>query len=231
MTEEEKQKEIAKIRAARQPLPKPKRKRIRKSRIIKKVEGEKIRQIEPIIPREIIPYFLANKEWDEAFNQDVALASRNYDDNTRRALKNLILGYRDVVLRWDYPMARAVLNIADMEIQKMEVLEQFKRKAASGEKNISRNDTEMIKQLGQATKDAKKDIGIDPENLRNKGDGSLAETVADLVERGNFDKRRFVCKVVIGEGKAKNIESSIGVAEFKNVSNEDVDEFLQKATN
>lgn len=210
--------------AARQPLRRQRQRR----QIEKKTEQIKpMASIKPKEPREIIPFFPDNKELNEDFNQDFQSAVAEYDSDARRALKNLVIGYRAIVLRWDYQTALAVLNIADMEIQKMEVLKQFKKKAA-GEKNITRSDTEMIKQLGQATKDAKIEIGLDPKNLKGKGDGSLSEAFADVVEKGRFDKRRFVCKVLIGEGKKKDSDKvSADLSAFKNVTDEDVLRYLE----
>jgi hypothetical protein len=180
-------------------------------------------------PTEVIDFFQIDPAMNVIFNADFHRACEQYDEEEMVVLKNLILAYRDVVPLWNYPTALSVLNIADMEIQKQEVLKQFKKKAADDDRLISRNDTEMIKQLGQAIEIAKKEVGIDPKTLATKGDGSLSEAFADVVSKMSFNQKRSVFKPIFGlkdRGTGSNPEND----PFKGFTEEEVKRYLETAT-
>jgi hypothetical protein len=225
MTEEEKQIEIAKIRAARaKPAPKP-------------PEPPKVATHTPRPPRPCerkpadgikIERFFDDRVANEAFTKDVGNVLKNYQVAEKSIILNTIKAYKPLCPIWNYSTANKILNIARLEIQYSEKIETLE---TDKDKTISRDFAQTLGYIQEAIEKEKKQIGIDSKSLKDKGDGSMNEAFADIVEKGKFDTRRFVCKVVIGQGKKKDSgEANASLSEFKHVSNEDVDKYLETAT-
>lgn len=170
--------------------------------------------------------FFTDKNLNEEFNRDYRAACKDYDSNEARILKNLIVDYSKVVPLWNYAMAHAVLNLADMQMQQQKILSKIKGK--DGDNNISRTDTDMLNSINNAIKEAKKDLGIDPKSLASKGDGSMNEAFADVVARYTFNQKRTIMKPIFG---LKRYDSGTlrTEDEFATMGEEALDKFLDHA--
>jgi len=177
--------------------------------------------------------FLFDREDNARFNLNYAAAIKGFKPDEQETVKFLILDYLKLTPIRNYSMAYAVLDIASMEVQRSSML-RVSSKAAKGhvrgehtDTTISRNDAEAINRFTNGIKLAKEQIGIDPKSIASKGDGSISETFADVVARGTFDKKRFVCKPVWG--MKKDEQASEGVDEFKHMDDSKLDIYLETA--